>query len=148
MISYIKGVVKDVDDKGICLLVNNIGYEVLLHIGDKTKIKDGQELGIYIYSHIKEDQFTLFGFIDKSEREIFKKLISVSGVGPRSALSLLSVSNGATIIRAIEGGNSDILPKVPGLGKKSIEKIILELKGKMDQNIIISAESDDMRDAR
>ena len=148
MINYLQGTVRDIDDKSISLLAGDIGYEILLHLGDKMKLKIGERIELFIYSHIREDQFTLFGFIDKGEKEIFRKLISVSGVGPKSALSLLSVTNANIIIRAIEGNNADILPKVPGLGKKTIEKIILELKGKMDNNIIIQGESDDMKDAR
>ena len=82
-----------------------------------------------------------------SEKELFRKLISVSGVGPKSALTMLSVATPQTIIRAIESGSSDNFPKTPGIGKKTLEKMILDLKGKFD-NIIIENESEDMRNAK
>ena len=148
MINYLKGEIIDIDERSVSLAVNNVGYEVYLHLGDLTSVRMGDIIEIYIYSHIKEDQFTLFGFKSKDDRELFRKLISVSGVGPKSALSLLSVASSSNIIRAIEGNNIDMLPKVPGLGSKTIQKIILELKGKLNKNLRIQGETMDMADAR
>lgn len=147
MIGYLKGNTMHVDEKSIILDVSGTGYEVLLPLSSLLKIKTGSELSLYVHSHVREDQFTLFGFDNLEEKEIFKKLISVSGIGPKSALTMLSVASVSTIIRAIESGSSDNFPKVPGVGKKTLEKLILELRGKFD-NITISDETHDMKNAK
>lgn len=148
MIGYIRGTVCDIDEKSITLDVAGVGYEVLVPVNTLFNAKDGQELVLYIHTHVREDQITLFGFADKNDRALFKKLLSVSGVGPKTALNVLSVSAPSSIIRAIENGKSDLFPKVPGLGKKTIEKIILDLKGKFDANQIMQNETEDMHNAR
>lgn len=148
MIGYLLGKVHHIDEKSITILCGGVGYEVLLPINILFNLKTGQDLGVWIHSHVREDQFTLFGFLENSDRELFRKLISVSGVGPKSALNILSVSTPANIVRAIESGKSDLFPKVPGVGKKSVEKLILELRGKLDSNLIITDESEEMKNAR
>jgi Holliday junction DNA helicase RuvA len=147
MIGYLKGEILSLDDKSIVLDVNNVGYEVNLSLSTLLKYKVGEEIELYIHSHIREDQFTLFGFENKSEKDLFRKLTSVSGVGPRSGLTMLSVSTPENLVRAIEGGNIDLFPKIPGVGKKTLEKVILELRGKFD-NMAITSESEAMKNAR
>ncbi len=147
MISQLMGKVIDIDDKTITLAVNNIGYEVHMPLSSLLKMTLDSERSLYIHMHVREDQITLFGFEDLSEKNLFRKIITVSGIGPKSALTMLSVASTSTIIRAIESGSTDNFPKVPGVGKKTLEKLILELRGKFD-SIIITDESDDMKNAK
>jgi Holliday junction DNA helicase RuvA len=153
MIGNLKGEIIYIDDKSIILEagVNNmssgVGYELLAPLSYLLKLKVSDIINIPVHSHVREDQITLFAFENISEKELFRKLISVSGVGPKSALTMLSIATPNTIIRAIESGSSDNFPKTPGIGKKTLEKMILDLKGKFD-NIIIENESEDMRNAK
>lgn len=151
MIGNLKGTIINIDDKSIILEVggseSGVGYELLASLSFLLKLKVGDIINIPIHTHVREDQITLFGFENISEKELFRKLTSVSGVGPKSALTMLSIATPNTIIRAIESGSSDNFPKTPGIGKKTLEKMILDLKGKFD-NIIIENESEDMRNAK
>lgn len=148
MIGYLKGTVVSSDEKAVILDVHGVGYEIFVTLNQLFEIKTGNALELYIHTNVREDNITLFGFTKLEDRELFRKLISVSGVGPKSGITMLSISTSANIIRAIESGNADMFPKIPGVGKKTLEKIILELKGKLDAKIAYSNESQDMRDAR
>lgn len=149
MINYIIGKAVNIDEKSITVVTScGVGYQVFLNLNDLMQIKDKQNIELFIYSHIKEDAFTLFGFIDKQDKEVFEKLISVNGVGPKTGLSILSVASTNNIIRSIESRNLELFPKVPGLGKKTLEKIILELNGKFASSLIQQSETQDYKDAR
>ena len=152
MIGNLKGKVINIDDKSIILEVGSgndsgVGYELLAPLSYLLKLNLGDVISVPVHTHVREDQITLFAFENISEKELFRKLIGVSGVGPKSALTMLSIATPQTIIRAIESGSSDNFPKTPGIGKKTLEKMILDLKGKFD-NIIIENESEDMRNAK
>ncbi|MDQ5957302.1 MAG: holliday junction helicase RuvA [Patescibacteria group bacterium] len=147
MINTLKGQIADIDDRSITLNVGDIGYEVLLPLSYLLQLKSGDIVNVFIHTHVREDQFTLFGFENKAEKDLFRKLINVSGIGPRSALAMLSVATVQNIVRAIESGEVNNFPKIPGVGKKTLEKLIVELRGKFD-NIIITNESDDIKNAR
>lgn len=151
MIGNLKGKIINIDDKSIILEVggseHGIGYELLAPLSYLLKLHTDDIINIPVHTHVREDQITLFAFENISEKELFRKLISVSGVGPKSALTMLSIATPQTIIRAIESGSVDNFPKTPGIGKKTLEKMILDLKGKFD-NIIIENESEDMRNAK
>ena len=152
MIGNLKGKIINIDDKSNILEAGNaldsgVGYELLAPLSYLLKLNLGDVVSVPVYTHVREDQITLFAFENISEKELFRKLISVSGVGPKSALTMLSIATPQTIIRAIESGSSDNFPKTPGIGKKTLEKMILDLKGKFD-NIIIENESEDMRNAK
>lgn len=149
MISYIIGQAININEKSITVLTSSgVGYEVYLNINDLLQVKENENVELFIHSHIKEDAFTLFGFRDKNDKSVFEKLISVSGVGPKTALSIISVASTNNIIRAIESKNIDMFPKIPGLGKKTLEKIIIELNGKFDTVIIQDTESENVKDAK
>lgn len=148
MIGYVSGKIKLLGNDRIILVQGGIGYEILLPLANLITLKEDQSLELYIHTHVREDQITLYGFFDEKERQLFRKLISVSGVGPKSALGILSVATPSTIIRAIGSANADLFPKVPGVGKKTIEKLILDLKGSFDISEVTSDETDSMHDAR
>ncbi len=131
MYAYINGTVADVYPDLVVLDVNDIGYNV--HISGKTASQlplPGQKVKLYTYTSVREDAIELLGFMTRDDLNVFKDLISVSGVGPKSALNLLSVMDADSIRVAIVTGDVKGLSKAPGLGKKSAERIIVDLKSK------------------
>lgn len=131
MIGYLKGVIGDVSEKDLLLVANGVGYQVLAPLPVLLSKETGSEAELYIHTHVREDALTLFGFEKKKELEVFQHLLNVSGIGPKSALAMLSVHSPASIAEAVEKGDSSLLSHTPGIGKKTAEKIILELKGKL-----------------
>ncbi len=133
MIGYLKGVVGAVSEKEIIVLTGGVGYRVLSPLPLLLSKVPGSEIELHIHTHVREDQLALFGFEQKSELEVFEHLINVSGIGPKSALGMLSVHSPASIADAVEQGDAQALSHSPGIGKKTAEKIILELKGKLSR---------------
>lgn len=131
MIGFLRGIVIAHNEQSILLDVSGVGYRISCPLPIVVSVTIGQELTLFIHSHIREDQFTLYGFKDELDLFVFEKLISVSGIGPKSALAMLSVHSPASIADAIERGDAQALSHTPGVGKKTAEKIILELKGKL-----------------
>lgn len=148
MIGYIVGSIKHLGSDRAIVLVGSIGYEVILPLSNLITLKLDQELELYIHTHVREDQITLFGFFEEKERALFRKLINVSGVGPKSALNILSVATPSTIVRAVGTGNAEMFPKVPGVGRKTIEKLIIELKNSFGVEEMASDENESSHDAR
>ena len=137
MISYIKG---EVVKKGLDYIVvdnNDIGYYINTSLSTLNKIIEGSHALIQIYMHIREDMISLYGFLTTDEIELFKKLISVNGIGPKAGLSVLSTYEVNTVREIILKDDAARMSKVPGIGKKTASKIILELKDKVGtlQNI-------------
>lgn len=147
MISLLNGTIESSNDKFIIIDVGGIGYKV--HIsGDTFKnLPDkGNKIKLYTYLHVRENILDLFGFLDIQEMEVFELLITISGIGPKGALNILTVASVETLKRAIANEESEILTKVSGIGKKMAEKIILELKNKIgvgfiDEGMGIDAEA-------
>lgn len=133
MYSYIKGIVTEIESNYICLENNNIGY--LVYTGNPYSFKIDDEYKIYIYEHIKEDELTLYGFKEKSEKEMFLKLIEVKGLGPKMALPMIATGSISGIMDAIERENILYLKKFPKIGDKVARQIILDLKGKLVSNV-------------
>ncbi len=131
MIGYLKG---NVIYKGIDYLVidvNNVGYKVEV-IKPLMLKEDVAEIEVFIYSDVGDKYFRLFGFPNKEDLFLFEKLISVSGIGPKGALNILSYHQSQILVKAIIEGDSNFLSSIPGLGKKVAERIVLELRGKLD----------------
>lgn len=131
MIAYLKGKVIKRTDKFIILEVNNIGYEIFLPEKTLTKIIQNQDLELYIYHKQREDAQELYGFEIFVERDFFISLISVSGVGPKSALSVMSIANVDDLKHSISRGDAEMFKKVSGIGSKTAERIVVELKNKL-----------------
>ncbi len=129
MYSYLKGYVTEIEPEKISLEVNNIGYHVV--VPNPFEFKKDILLHVYIYQHIKEDSHTLYGFIHIKEKRLFEQLISVKGIGPKSALAVLAAAKTDEIIRAIEMSDTKYLNKFPGIGPKASQQIVLDLKGKI-----------------
>ena len=129
MIAYLNGEVTEISEDGIILEVNDIGYNI--RMADPFRYKVGFYGRIYTYTYVKEDAFLLYGFADKDELDLFKKLISVSGIGPKGALGILSSMSVPDIYFAIVSEDVKAISAAPGVGKKSAERVILELKDKV-----------------
>ena len=129
MIDYIIGKVKNIKNGSLTLEANNIGYNILIPQGSIAS-RENEEIKVYTYLVHKEDSMTLYGFGSELEKEVFINLISVGGVGPKSAISILSKENIETIISLIAGGDEKVLSSVPGIWTKTAKKIIIELKEK------------------
>ncbi len=131
MIGYLSGVVHKVSEKDMILLVGGVGYKLLAPLPVLLAHSAGTETSLYIHTHVREDQISLYGFEQDIELELFERLINVSGIGPKSALAMLSVHSPASVAEAVERGDAAVLSHTPGIGKKTAEKIIIELKGKL-----------------
>lgn len=129
MYGYIKGIVTKITPKYIIVENNNIGY--LMIVSNPYNFKLDTEYKIYTHQYVREDVLDLYGFISEDEKELFLKLISVSGIGPKSALSILASGRVKEIINAIENRNDAYLRKFPGIGTKASQQIILDLRGKL-----------------
>jgi Holliday junction DNA helicase RuvA len=132
MISYLEGKVKYINQKNICVLTTSgVGYEVQI---DKNQIDSlilNQDISLHIYTHVKEDAFDLYGFLERSEKIMFEQLTSISGIGPRSALQILTLSGAQILYENVIKNNVGYLTQISGIGKKIAEKIVLELKDKL-----------------
>lgn len=151
MISYISGKLLKVyigkDSFVDILTASGVGYRVFL-----TKkiniVNDGSPISLYTSFHVREDAQTLYGFLTESERDFFEKLITVSGVGPKLALAILSTYTQAEVEAMIVDGDDAGLSKTPGLGSKGAQKIILELRGKIDFKKANSTDTDELKELK
>lgn len=130
MYNYIKGTITDINAKGITIETNGIGYQI--YTPNPFSFELDSETTIYVYLHVREDIFELYGFKNVKERDFFFKLISVKGLGPKGALSILASGDSSEIIQAIEEGNTKFLQRFPGVGPKASQQIILDLHGKLN----------------
>ncbi|MBE9504158.1 MAG: Holliday junction branch migration protein RuvA [Proteobacteria bacterium] len=132
MIAHLSGNLKYKSIDSIVLDVNGVGYEVNVPLSTFYSLPDeGGNIELLIYTHVKEDVLKLFGFLGRKEKELFKKLLSVSGVGPKLALNILSGMETDALIKAIKSGDVVRMNSIPGVGKKTAERLILELKDKL-----------------
>lgn len=131
MIGYLEGKTVRTTEKDMIVLANGVGYRVLSPLPVLLGHEIGSPVSLHIHTHVREDQITLYGFEKPEELELFERLISISGIGPKSALAMLSVHSPASIAEAVERGDAALLSHTPGIGKKTAEKIIIELKGKL-----------------
>ena len=142
MIAYIRGKVLATTEETMIVDVNGLGYEVYCSSGAFAKANVGEYVELHTYLQVKEDGITLFGFESVKEKELFLKLITVSGVGPKLGISVLSGMSGEDFATAIATADAKRLAGVKGLGKKTAEKIILELHGKISAGEIMQASGD------
>ena len=133
MIYYLKGVVQELTPTYAVVEVGGVGYYVSVSLNTSQKLQQGRECLLYTQQIIREDAHLLFGFYEKAEKEMFNLLISVNGVGVVSAMILLSSLDLAEISRAILSGNSGVLQKVKGIGAKTAERIIIDLRDKVQK---------------
>lgn len=131
MISRISGIIEELGGNYAIIDVSGVGYKLFVTADTLHSLKTGGRGKFYTYMAVREDAHDLYGFTKKSDQEFFELLISVSGIGPKSALNILSLASGETLAGAIRTGSTAHLTKISGIGKKTAEKIVLELRDKL-----------------
>jgi holliday junction DNA helicase RuvA len=133
MISSLHGKIQARTDDSLILNVGGVGFRVRVPTGALAALGAvGSDAMLYTHLHVREDDLSLYGFMTEDELGLFEKLLTVSGIGPKVGLSVLSNASPETIRYAIAQGNSDALTAIPGIGKKTAQRLVLELKGKVD----------------
>ena len=132
MIAFVKGRIDEITEDNVVIDIGGIGYNVRIS-GETVALLSGrkEEVKLYTYTCVREDAFNLYGFLTKDELEIFKMLITVNGIGPKGGLAILSVMTADDLRFAIMSGDAAAISKAPGVGKKTAERVILDLKDKI-----------------
>ena len=142
MISYIRGLVLEKTPNLLIVDVNGVGYGLTIPVSTYSTLPgSGLEVRLHVYTHVREDAIALFGFGTAAEKTVFEKLISVSGIGPKLAVTILSGLATNDLVSAIRGGQVETLVRIPGVGKKTAERMIVELRDKLDAFGIAAAPS-------
>lgn len=132
MIGRLRGVLVSTRASGIVIDVGGVGYEVTMTTRDLVTLPGiGEEIVVHTHTHVREDEISLYGFAVESDRELFRILISVNGVGPKVGIALLASMTADEIVRAITGEDPDALTIAPGIGKRGAQKLVIELAPKM-----------------
>ena len=131
MIAKLKGKIEYLKDNYAVVTVRDIGYKVHLSVYTFGKVAGIAEVNLFIHTYVREDQLALYGFLTSDELEMFELLISISGIGPKAAIGILSIAEPKTIRAAVISGDSSILTRVSGVGRKTAERVILELKNRI-----------------
>lgn len=132
MYAYIIGKIEDKTENSVIIECNGIGYEIFVSTNTLSMLGNvGEQAKVYTYLHVREDAFLLFGFLNKEEKNLFLELITVSGVGAKMALQILSSIKPNDLVNCIITGDVKTISQAKGIGKKTAERIVLELKGKM-----------------
>ena len=129
MYSYLKGYITEIEPDKITLEVQGVGYHIITPNPFDFTMDDF--INLFTHHHVREDAHTLFGFKSLKEKRLFESLLSVKGIGPKSALAVLAAAKPEEIMRAIETSDSQYLNKFPGIGPKASQQIVLDLKGKL-----------------
>lgn len=132
MISYISGVIDTVEKDKVIIDHNGIGYGIFMPASALEMLGAGESVKIYTYFSVREDAMQLFGFLTREELNLFKLLIGVSGVGPKGAIAIISACPGDSLHMAILSGDAKTISKAQGIGNKTAQRIIIELKDKLD----------------
>ena len=140
MIAHIDGILAEKNGDSVVIDCNGVGYELSVSAATASACPAvGKGIKLYSYLSVREDAMELFGFISKEERKMFLRLIAVSGVGPRSALGILSTLSVQDISVALVTGDVNALSRAPGIGKKTAQRLVLELKDKVDSDELTAA---------
>ena len=131
MYAYLEGQINELNPAFVVIDCNGIGYEVNISVNTFSSIKGKERIRLYTHLVVREDAQVLYGFADENERMLFRHLITVSGIGPNTARMILSSMTPIELISAIASGNEEILKRVKGIGTKSAQRIIIELKDKL-----------------
>lgn len=146
MIAFVKGKIEELSEENVVVAVGGIGLNVKISAGTFSQLPGiGEEIKLHTYTCVREDAFVLYGFLTKDELEIFRKLITVNGIGPKGGLAILSVISADDLRFAIISGNAAAIAKAPGIGKKTAERLILDLKDKisLEDTLISGREQQD-----
>ncbi len=143
MISFIKGKLFKQKQDSILIDVNGVGYEIIIPVRVFTRLpSQGAQIFVYTYLHVLENEFKLYGFLEEEDLELFRKLLLVSGIGAKGALNILGFMEPSDFYRAVASQDEKLLTKIPGIGKKSAQRLIFELKDKIEgENMLKSLKS-------
>ena len=133
MYEYLTGVVTFINPYYLVIETNGIGYQIALGNPYRYSSKLNKEIKLYVHQVIREDAHLLYGFDSLEEKQLFLRLVSVSGIGPKSALAIMASDDHSGLIQAVETGDVTYLTKFPGVGKKTAQQMILDLKGKFGE---------------
>ncbi len=161
MIAFVNGIIEDISEDNVIIDVGGIGCNVRISADTASRLPGvGEQVRLYTYTCVREDAFLLYGFLSRNDLEIFKKCITVNGIGPKGALAILSVMDADSLRFAILSGDTKAISRAPGIGARTAERLILELKDKLkiddamiDREISITAadnitaDSDQKREA-
>ncbi len=129
MIGFVRGIIHAFGNDFVLIDVSGVGYRINFYHPESLTV--GKEIIIYTYQNVREDEISLYGFLSLEEYDLFVKLISVKGLGPKTASNILAIASPAKLIDAIEMGDVDYIRKMPGVGAKTASQIILDLKNKL-----------------
>ena len=144
MIGYLKGEVFFKEGDYLIIDVRGVGYKVLVARDVLEKAHKGSVLELFIYTHVREDNISLFGFLKSPDLKLFENLIGVSGIGPKTAMNVFAVGNRSQIVSAIISADTSFFKAVPRLGQKNAQKIIIELKNKFGSIAELDLSGEDM----
>lgn len=148
MIAMLRGVLELREEDTIIVDVNGVGYYVNVPASVMNTLgREGSDVSVYTHLHVRENELSLYGFTTLDQRALFQQLLTVSGIGPRVALALLSTFSPEQLRLAIAEGNVSLLIQVPGVGKRTAERMILDLKGKIDLGELVPAGEPSLADA-
>ena len=143
MISHLRGIIVEKQQSASIIEVGGIGFEVNMSARCLSNMENlGSQVVVYTYMHVREDSMQLFGFLTQEEKKLFIQLISVSGIGPKVALAALSFYSPADLCQAISNEDVARVSKIPGIGKKTASRLILELKGTLETSGLSQSESE------
>ena len=131
MIAIISGIIEEQDIDKVIISANGLGYEVYTTSADLSAVAKDDLVKFYIYEHIREQSHDLFGFLNRADKQLFEKLLSVNGVGPKMALAIMNIGSASELKAAIATGQVKFLQSASGVGKKVAERIVVDLKDKL-----------------
>jgi holliday junction DNA helicase RuvA len=133
MIAHLRGRLLSKTPNQAVVECGGVGYDVTISVATFSALSiEGAEAALHIHTHVREDQIALFGFSETQEKRLFEKLLTISGIGPKLAITVLSGIDASRLVTAIRSGDHATLTRIPGIGKKTAERVVLELKDKLD----------------
>ncbi len=140
MIAFLRGRLLVKSPNRAVVECGGVGYDANISVATFTSLPpEGAEARLHIYTHVREDQIALFGFAEPNEKRLFEKLLTISGIGPKLAITVLSGIDTDRLVAAIRAGDHATLTRIPGIGKKTAERVVLELKDKLDDFAVAAA---------
>jgi len=140
MIAWLEGKIVEKHVSRLVIGTNGVGYLVETSMNTFFRLPDeGEQVSLYIHTIVREDAYLLYGFLEKAEREMFQLLIKVNGIGPKLAIGILSSVNAADLVQAVKEKNAVALSKIPGIGKKTAERLVVEMQDKLNDLSYVNA---------
>ena len=133
MIAHLRGQILTKTPNSVVVECGGVGYELAISVATYSELGgEGAEAKLHVHTHVREDALLLYGFAELQEKRLFEKLLTISGIGPKLAITVLSGISAERLVGAIRGGDHATLTRIPGIGKKTAERVVLELKDKLD----------------